>query len=395
VLEGHSWSGHERNCCHLNLGDGTFADVSALVGLDLDDDGRALGLVDWDGDGDLDLWLRNRTGPQIRFMENAGAQGDRHFVQFALEGRRCNRDAIGAKVTVKAGGRVLKRCLLAGEGNLAQSSKVLHFGLGDASRIEQVTVDWPGGPPQTHRELAADARYLIVQEAEAPRRLEVRTVRLPDSAIEPPEFDDSIPIVLRAPLDVPPTLRRWLSAGAPMPEPTLINLWSSTCKPCAHELAEISASSERLGRAGVRVWALNIEPEERRVAAEEFIKRIAPQVETFVRVVYPVESDSPVMLAIDAMVEHVRGRPSPWPLPLSLLIDPAGRLQVIYVGPVKCDRIVADARQYCMSDVPPGKRSLLDGTWATYVTRKDSMAVFADMLRQRGLAADADTYDAR
>ena len=68
--EGLSWSGNERNVCYLNLGDGRFVDASFVSGLDFADDGRAAATVDWDGDGDLDLWLKNRTGPQLRFMWN-------------------------------------------------------------------------------------------------------------------------------------------------------------------------------------------------------------------------------------------------------------------------------------------------------------------------------------
>ena len=65
IREGKGFSGHERNCAYLNLGDQSnrFANVSAVTGLDFDDDGRGLAYADWDGDGDLDLWLTNRTGP--------------------------------------------------------------------------------------------------------------------------------------------------------------------------------------------------------------------------------------------------------------------------------------------------------------------------------------------
>ena len=66
---GRSLSGHERNCCFLNLGAfgaGRFADISSAVSGDLDDDGRVLALADWDFDGDQDMWITNRSGPQIR-----------------------------------------------------------------------------------------------------------------------------------------------------------------------------------------------------------------------------------------------------------------------------------------------------------------------------------------
>lgn len=55
IESGGSWSGRERNCAFLNTGGNRFSDISALSGLDLPDDARALAQCDWDGDGDLDL----------------------------------------------------------------------------------------------------------------------------------------------------------------------------------------------------------------------------------------------------------------------------------------------------------------------------------------------------
>ena len=57
VRQGRSFSGHERNCCFLNTG-GQFADISGVSGIDFADDGRGIGLTDWDHDGDLDAWSR-------------------------------------------------------------------------------------------------------------------------------------------------------------------------------------------------------------------------------------------------------------------------------------------------------------------------------------------------
>lgn len=70
VRQGTSWSGNERNRCLLNLAGKQFADASALSGLDFNDDGRALAVCDWNRDGKLDLWLRNRSAPRLRLMLN-------------------------------------------------------------------------------------------------------------------------------------------------------------------------------------------------------------------------------------------------------------------------------------------------------------------------------------
>ena len=99
IQSGKSFSGRERNCCFLNIGSRRFANISALSGLDFIDDARAAATVDWDHDGDLDLWIANRTGPQLRFLRNDIETGH-HYVSLRLEGRSANRDGIGARVEV-------------------------------------------------------------------------------------------------------------------------------------------------------------------------------------------------------------------------------------------------------------------------------------------------------
>ena len=131
IRQGKSFSGGERNCAFLNLGDGRrFATVSGASGLDWIDDGRGLALCDWDYDGRVDFWLTNRTGPRLRFLHNRfnNANG---FVALRLRGVDANRDGIGAVVRVKLAGRerVLRRSLAAGSGYLSQSSKWLHLSL--------------------------------------------------------------------------------------------------------------------------------------------------------------------------------------------------------------------------------------------------------------------------
>ena len=51
----------------LNTGSGRFTDISAASGFAFPDDGRAMVLVDWDADGDLDIMTSNRNAPQVRF----------------------------------------------------------------------------------------------------------------------------------------------------------------------------------------------------------------------------------------------------------------------------------------------------------------------------------------
>ena len=160
LRQGHSFSGFEPNCVYLNCRGSRFANVSSVTGLDFPDDGRALGVTDWDQDGDLDVWMGNRTGPRLRLMRNSTIDGSRHhtdhgYVAFRLRGTESNRDAIGARVTVELAPRAgsspspaspkLIQTLRAGDAFLSQSSKWLHFGLGSDTDVAKVEVRWPSG----------------------------------------------------------------------------------------------------------------------------------------------------------------------------------------------------------------------------------------------------------
>ena len=161
LSEGRSWSGRERHCAFLNTGSdsaagGRFASVASVSGIDFPDDGRGLAIVDWDHDGDLDLWLSNRTAPRIRFLRNNSTGANRSLMlRLVGNGTTTNRDAIGARVEVAtkeeeanrwritvqiphlasrishpASQGVLIKTLRAGEGFLSQSSKWVHYWIG-------------------------------------------------------------------------------------------------------------------------------------------------------------------------------------------------------------------------------------------------------------------------
>ena len=68
----------------------------------------------------------------------------RNWVAFRLCGTKCNRDAIGAVVRLYRGNKVMTRQVKASGGYLTQSSKTLHFGLGDSKKFDRVEITWPG-----------------------------------------------------------------------------------------------------------------------------------------------------------------------------------------------------------------------------------------------------------
>ena len=105
-------------------------------------------------------------------MANAGGTG--RSLSLKLEGVTCNRDAIGAVVEVTVSGALpLVRSVRAGDLFLSQSSKWLHFGLGETGTVEKVTVRWPGGSAvEVVEGVSAEGRYRIKQGSEAAERWE-------------------------------------------------------------------------------------------------------------------------------------------------------------------------------------------------------------------------------
>jgi hypothetical protein len=89
----------------------------------------------------------NNFNDQPYFFKNVAPR--RNWVAFRLRGTRSNRDAIGAVVRLYQGDKVLTRQLQAASGYLSQSSRTLHFGLGDRPAVDRVEITWPGGVRQS------------------------------------------------------------------------------------------------------------------------------------------------------------------------------------------------------------------------------------------------------
>ncbi len=139
----NSWNGYEHNCLFANRGGGRFLDVARPTGADGTRDGRGVAVVDLDGDGRLDLVINNNHAPPTVYLNRVAGAGN--WLALDLVGTASNRDAVGARVRLTAGGRTLTRQVEAGSGYASQSARVLHFGLGRAERVEAVEIAWPSG----------------------------------------------------------------------------------------------------------------------------------------------------------------------------------------------------------------------------------------------------------
>jgi Flp pilus assembly protein TadD len=165
IREDYGWAAHEPNMFYARR-DGKYVDCSGISGLDHADDSRAFSIIDIDGDGNLDLIVKNRLAPQLRVFQNDCGR-DRKSIAFMLRGTKSNRDAIGAIVEVD--GQV--KAVQAGSGFLSQHTKRLYFGLGQAASAKRVKVRWPSGVAQDFHDLASGALYEIEEDsAETKRR---------------------------------------------------------------------------------------------------------------------------------------------------------------------------------------------------------------------------------
>jgi len=166
IRNGNSFSGREPNSVFLNTRSKRFADVSLMSGFGLPDDGRALAITDWDRDGDLDLWVSNRTAPRVRLLRNDYISKP-NALMLRLEGdptKGTPRDAIGAIATVTLSDTTkVTRQVTAGAGFLSQSSKWLHFGLGSQAIPTKVEVLWPGQKRPEAFEAKSSGRWHLRQ----------------------------------------------------------------------------------------------------------------------------------------------------------------------------------------------------------------------------------------
>ncbi len=401
LQQGRSFSGREKNCCFLNTRGPRFANISACSGLDYFDDSRSLALVDWDHDGDQDLWMANRTGPRLRFLRN-DVPHKNHFVSLRLRGSgpTTNRDAIGARVEVVAEGVQGKqiKTLYAGSGYQSQSSKWVTFGLGQAEKIQSVHVRWPGGEAEQFEGADVDGWFQLVEGTGAAEPW------------TPPQRKLDIQASPTVAADLPPQSRTIAVAPYPMlrlaykdfngqqhdaflrgsGQPVLVNLWASFCLPCRTELKEFTHHAGEIRATGLDIVALNVDNLSDLGDDDEQVANFLKQID------FPFRSgkaDVNIRRRIQFVYDSVYDWHQPLPAPLSLLINGDGYVAAIYKGAVDVDQLLVDVQQ--LTDDPIRRRELAQpfpGRWVAEPGRRELVDI-ADNFRKLGYLEDAvDLY---
>ena len=399
LRRGFSWSGNERNCAFLNLGEGAarFADVSAVSGLDLDHDARAAISIDWDHDGDLDLWLASRSAPRLRLLSNELTQ--RPSIALRPVGTRSNRDGVGARVELTLGGeqeRKLARVRRAGDGILAQGGAWLFFGIGERE-IASCTVTWPGGEREAFTGLRPGARLDLVEGTGRARRSagagagERTLVAKPLQAQAQTKASGGTRVVLRSPRPIPTlTLEttggeraRFLGPGhgTGTDRSLLLVLWADWCAPCIAELQDLARHARDLRAAGVDVVAISVDQADGRDRA---VKRLEQLEWPFASGFATPEAIS----TLDVLAGSILDTEERLSLPSSFLIQPSGELVALYRGPAYAARVAIDAG--ALVDLDPAERlkaaTPLPGRWARDPVEVD-LGYLAGRFQRRGLPA--------
>lgn len=343
IRSDHTWHGYARNVMFANNGDGTFAEISGPAGLDFPDDCRSFALADVDHDGRLEIVLKSRNAPQIRILRNAMPQiGD--AVCIRLRGRKGNRDAIGAAVTVECGALRQTRFLQAGSGFLAQHSKELFFGLGETQGAAQATVHWPGGAEQRFDNLPRNHRIEITEGSAAFSAVAFATAtrewHAAGSYTVPEQLPSSAETWLIEPLQAPefslPDLDGKVRALSSFKgKPLLIVFWSAESATSLQQLTELQRDTSKLAASGLALLGVNVDPPESAARARELAHEQ--------RLNFPVVLATEQVAGIYNLVyRHLFDRHRDMPLPTSFLIDSEGNIVKVLQGQVDAVDVAAD-----------------------------------------------------
>ncbi len=166
VAAGHNLSSFERNRVYLNAGGGSFVEVSHLSGADSDGDGRGVVPADFRGNGQLDLLVRQAGGGALILYENRLPA--KHYLHVSLNGRTGNKRGIGARLTAIVNGKPIVRELYPANTFASQAPSLVHFGLGDQTKVEKLTIRWPSGQEQVLTDVMADRHIEVTEGVDGP-----------------------------------------------------------------------------------------------------------------------------------------------------------------------------------------------------------------------------------
>jgi enediyne biosynthesis protein E4 len=155
----------QANAVFKNLGNGTFADVSAQAGAAMQARAahRGCAFGDLNNDGRMDVVV-SAIGSPPELLYNISSDKN-HWISIQAVGVKSNRDGIGAQIKVTGESGLVQYNHVTTAGSYASSSdKRVHFGLGADASIKEIELRWPSGTVQTLRNVKADQLLKIVEK---------------------------------------------------------------------------------------------------------------------------------------------------------------------------------------------------------------------------------------
>jgi tetratricopeptide (TPR) repeat protein len=354
-----SWNSYERNVMFANNRDGTFSEVSGVLGLDFLEDSRSFALVDIDHDGRLEVVLKNRNAPQVRILHNMMKDlGD--SISFRLRGHKSNRDAIGAAVMVETKTLRQTKYLQAGSGFLSQHSKELFFGIGRPEGIIRATVRWPSGLLQQFEDLPTNHRIEIDEGSSsiiakaftaAPSAYE-KTGSPPALEPLPSQVETWLIDPLRAPrFSLPDLSGNMQDLSNTKGSFALLNFWATTAPICREQLKLFHQFRSTFAANHIEVLAVNVDAGDDVASA----RSLAAQEKLFFPVLFATEEVAGIY---NIIYRYLFDRRRDLAIPTSFLLDREGMIIKVYQGPIDPERFIEDVKSASTSSTDRMKRAL-------------------------------------
>ncbi len=158
----------EPKILYHNNGNGTFSDISAEAGSGITTIASARGLAvgDFWNDGRISAVVSNMNAPPSLLVNQI--RNGNHWIAFRLIGTKSNRDGIGGRVTVQAGGRIRIDEVRSGSSYSSSSDMRVHFGLGRTEKVDLLQVRWPSGVVERFENLRADSIHNLKEGTGTP-----------------------------------------------------------------------------------------------------------------------------------------------------------------------------------------------------------------------------------
>ena len=352
-------------------------------------------MVDWDGDGDLDVWMTQRTAPRLRFLRNDN-HSNAHSLRIRLIADKGNFHGIGSRVelTDDQGNQQIKT-LHAGEGYLSQFPQSLHFGLGTSKTAKSLKIRWPDGSVDQYDQglnkgywLASKGHSKLnpIQRQSAP--IAIKPGKAPEHTNA--DFKRLIP---HSPLKIPSISYMETNGDHAQlklkGKRQLLIFWATWCGPCIQELNHLNTHKTRLSNNGLEILALNVD----NIDEDAHLRS-----NTIQRMFRRQSWDLPSAMAtketleiVDAIREVILGRQWTWSIPCSVMLDENGNQIALYEGSPSLERLESDAKNLFQSGPDRNHAVPYPGNWYVAHYPEDRLAM-SDVLFEKGMFSLLEQY---